>query len=84
MIRVTQSSGLLLCAGGVLVDAAWFQKVEEKISSLETRMAVAERDISAITNTLHKIDSNTTWIVRLLIGGILMGIIAFIIKGGIA
>lgn len=65
------------------MDAAWVQKTEDKIASLETRMAVAERDISAITNTLSKIDSNTTWIVRLLVGGIVMGIIGFIIQGGI-
>jgi hypothetical protein len=64
------------------VDAAWIQKIENELSDLRTRLAVAERDISTIMSKLDKIDSNTTWIVRLMIGGILMAIIGFMIQGG--
>ena len=64
------------------MNEQWVQKVENELSDLKTRVAVAERDISTIMNKLDKIDSNTTWIVRLLSGAIIMLILGFIFKGG--
>lgn len=58
------------------------QKIEQDISDLKTRLAVAERDISVIMKKLDKIDSNTTWIVRLLVGGFVVAILGFVIRGG--
>lgn len=50
---------------------------DEKWSNMEKRLSGIEEDISGVQETL-------TWIMRLVIGGIIAGIIAFMLKGGFA
>lgn len=50
---------------------------DERWSHMEKRLDGIEKDIGSIQGTL-------TWIMRIVIGGILMGVVAFLIKGGFA
>lgn len=43
-------------------------KLGERVTSLETRTAVNERDIHSIMTKLDKMDNNITWVLRLVIG----------------
>jgi tetrahydromethanopterin S-methyltransferase subunit G len=60
-----------------------FDQLSKRVAKLETRVTVAERDIQDINKKLDKIDQNTTWILRLIIGAFIMAIITIVIKGGI-
>lgn len=48
--------------------------LEDRVGKIEERMAVAENDIKDIKEDLKQIKDNTTWILRLLIGGIVTGV----------
>lgn len=56
--------------------------LEGKVGNLETRVAVAESNIAEIKKDIGGIKDNTTWILRLVIGGLVMAVIAFLISGG--
>lgn len=65
-----------------------YLKAEQKeimrdIRNLETRTIINEKDISSINKQLEKINLNTTWILRIVISAIVMGILGLILKGGI-
>lgn len=53
------------------------------ISDIKTRLAVAENNIQDIKVDLGSIKSNTTWIIRLIIGAIVLAVIGFIMQGGL-
>jgi septal ring factor EnvC (AmiA/AmiB activator) len=59
------------------------EKLEQRVSSLETRIAVAETNIKDIKADLDSIKNNTTWILRLVLGAIIMALIGLVIKGGV-
>lgn len=48
---------------------------DERWLHMEQRLGAIEKDIGGIQDTL-------TWIMRIVIGGILLGIVTFLIKGG--
>ena len=56
---------------------------ETRLTSLETRTAVAAEESRQIRADLSDIKGSLTWITRLVIGGILAGVVAFIISGGL-
>ncbi|MDA2095453.1 hemolysin XhlA family protein [Bacillus thuringiensis] len=56
--------------------------MQRDIRSLETRTTVNEKDIVNINKQLEKISANTTWILRLIVGGIIGAAITFLMKGG--
>ena len=58
--------------------------VEKDVNDLKTRVAVAESSIKEIKADVSDIKGNTTWILRILVGGLVGGAIAFIISGGMA
>jgi hypothetical protein len=67
------------------MDTAMESKVrtlENKVIGLEIRVAVAESNIKEMKEKLGKIDSNTSWTVRLVIGAILLSIINVVLNGG--
>ena len=49
---------------------------------VKTRLAVAESNIKDMREDISAIKSNTTWILRLIIGGIVGAVLSFIIQGG--
>ncbi|CAI8823403.1 XpaF1 protein [Bacillus pseudomycoides] len=56
--------------------------MQRDIRSLETRTTVNEKDIVNINKQLEKISANTTWILRIIIGAIVTGLIGLLLKGG--
>ncbi|MCQ6530601.1 hemolysin XhlA family protein [Bacillus mycoides] len=57
--------------------------MQRDIRNLETRTTVNEKDIANINKLLDKIGANTTWILRIIIGAIVAGLLGLLIKGGI-
>lgn len=53
-----------------------------EIKSLEIRTTGNEKDIINITKQLDKIGANTTWILRLIVGGLVLAALNFFLKGG--
>ncbi|AHA73847.1 hypothetical protein P4G85_28815 [Bacillus cereus] len=51
--------------------------------NLDTRITINEKDISTINEQLGKIHLNTTWILRIVIGTIVTGVLGVLFKGGI-
>ncbi|MDZ5478248.1 hemolysin XhlA family protein [Bacillus thuringiensis] len=59
------------------------KEIMRDIRNLETRTTINEKDISTINQQLEKISLNTTWILRIVIGAIVMAVLGFLLKGGI-
>ena len=57
-------------------------KLEADMVDVKTRLAVAESNIKDMREDISAIKSNTTWILRLIIGGIVGAVLSFIIQGG--
>jgi len=50
---------------------------------VKTRLAVAESNIKDMREDIGTIKNNTTWILRLIVGGIVGAVLSFIIRGGV-
>ncbi|NOG29052.1 hemolysin XhlA family protein [Lysinibacillus fusiformis] len=59
------------------------ERLETDMTDVKTRLAVAESNIREIREDIGGIKDNTTWILRLLIGGLVGAMLTFIIKGGL-
>ncbi|MCU5431387.1 hemolysin XhlA family protein [Bacillus cereus] len=57
------------------------KEIQRDIKNLESRILINERDILTINKQLEKISANTTWILRLIIGGLLTGLLSILMKG---
>ncbi len=53
-----------------------------RLRVLETQQAVADTRAENIKESLDKIQEGQRWLIRLVIGGIAAGVIAFLIRGG--
>lgn len=62
----------------------WRRSIEKRLQSLELRNAVDEVHRTNVENRLGSIEDTLKWLVRLIIGALLMGAIAYTLKGGIA
>ena len=58
-------------------------KAEDRITSLETRVAVAESNIKDVKEDISSIKNNTTWILRIIIGVLITGLLGLLLKGGV-
>jgi hypothetical protein len=58
-------------------------KLESDMVDVKTRLAVAESNIKDIREDISSIKNNTAWIIRLIIGAIIMAVLGFISSGGI-
>jgi uncharacterized membrane protein len=61
------------------MDDQWKGSVEMRLTQLETRVAVAENNIDTINKKLDKIESNTTWLLRIVIGAIILAILGLVV-----
>lgn len=64
-------------------DKERLDKLEVDMIDVKTRLAVAESNIEEMSRRLEKIDNNTSWTVRLLVGGFIMAVLNLILKGGV-
>lgn len=58
-------------------------KLEHDMVDVKTRLAVAESNIKDMREDIHTIKGNTTWILRIIIGAIISGLLGLLLKGGI-
>ncbi len=58
------------------------KEIRLEVKSLEIRTTGNEKDIININKQLDKISANTTWILRLIVGGIIGAALTFLMKGG--
>jgi len=65
-------------------DKQRISSLEGRVNAIETRVAVAESNIAEIREDIAGIKDNTTWILRLIIGGLIAAAIAFLVGGGFA
>jgi hypothetical protein len=56
--------------------------IESRVARIETMQAVADALGKTIESRLGKIEDTLTWLVRLIIGAMIMAILAFMISGG--
>jgi predicted nucleic acid-binding Zn-ribbon protein len=57
--------------------------LRDDMVDVKTRLAVAEANIKDMREDISAIKNNTTWILRLIIGGIVGALLTFIIRGGV-
>ena len=53
-----------------------------RLTKLETHTAVAAERAEHIQKSLDKLENGQSWLIRLVLGGIVMGALAFLISGG--
>ncbi|MEL6570373.1 MAG: hemolysin XhlA family protein [Pseudomonadota bacterium] len=59
-------------------------RLETRISALETQSAIDDVHRENVGIRLGHIEDTLKWLVRLVIGGLLMAAIAFVMQGGLA
>lgn len=59
------------------------QRLESDMVDVKTRLAVAESNIKDMREDIGTIKNNTTWILRLIVGGIVGAVLSFVLRGGI-
>ena len=58
--------------------------VESRLAQVETKNAVDEVHRQNVEQRLRNIESGQTWLIRLVIGGIVAAAMAFVISGGLS
>ena len=62
----------------------WVQTVERRLADTEMQLAVEEVHRANVGGRLSAIEDTLKWLVRLVIGGVLMGVLAILLQGGLA
>ncbi|MEJ6401697.1 pseudouridine synthase [Yoonia sp. 2307UL14-13] len=66
------------------MDSEWIEAVDRRLTALETRNAVDEVHRSNVSDRLGAIEDTLKWLVRLIIGGLLMAALTYAVQGGLA
>lgn len=66
-----------------MTDDEWKRSIEARLAALETRNAVDDVHRINVENRLTSIEDTLTWLVRLVMGAIIMAAIAYALKGGL-
>ncbi|SEW15081.1 hypothetical protein SAMN04488515_1292 [Cognatiyoonia koreensis] len=61
----------------------WVEKIERRLAVIETRNAVDAVHRDNVTDRLVAIEDTLKWLVRLIIGGLLLGGLTFALQGGL-
>jgi hypothetical protein len=61
-----------------------FRTIEDRVAKLETNTAVIRADQKHISQGVDEIKDNVKWLMRLVIGALVLAGIAFLVNGGIA
>lgn len=64
------------------MDNDWIVIIERRIIALETRNAVDEVHRDNVSDRLGAIEDTLKWLVRLIIGGLLMAGLTYAVQGG--
>lgn len=60
------------------------ETVDRRLTAIETRNAVDEVHRSNVSDRLSAIEDTLKWLVRLIIGGLLMAALTYAVQGGLA
>lgn len=60
-----------------------FSQLDRRVDGLEVRQTRTETRTDHLEQKLDKIESNTNWILRLIIGAFITAVIGLVLKGGI-
>ena len=61
----------------------WIERVEHRLASLETQNAVAAVHQGNVAERLTAIEDTLKWLMRLVVGGLILGLITYVIQGGL-
>ena len=64
------------------MDNEWHSKVEKRLIALETRNAVDEVHRLNVTERLTAIEDILKWLVRLMVGGLILAGLTYALNGG--
>lgn len=74
-----------------MTEPEWRSSVDRKLTDIEKRLYALERTDAVGNVNMHnvevrldKIESTLTWLVRLIIGAILLALVGFLVGGGFA
>ncbi|RDC74335.1 pseudouridine synthase [Rhodovulum sp. 12E13] len=67
-----------------MTEADWRLQAERRLNALETRTAVDEVHRAMVEKRLHSIEDTLKWLVRLVIGSLVLGVIGVALRGGFA
>ena len=74
-----------------MTEPEWRAGVDRKLTDIDKRLfalektdAVGNVNMRNLETRLDKIENTLVWLVRLIIGAILLAMIAFLVKGGFA
>ncbi|EEL51586.1 MULTISPECIES: hypothetical protein [Bacillus cereus group] len=59
------------------------KEIRKEMCNIEQRITVNEKDISALSGRVEKISTNIIWLLRIVVGAVIMGILGLIINGGV-
>ncbi|SFS12765.1 hemolysin XhlA family protein [Yoonia litorea] len=65
------------------MQTEWSERAERRIAALEVRNAVDTVHRENVSDRLTAIEDTLKWLVRLIVGGLLMGVLAFVLQGGL-
>jgi hypothetical protein len=66
------------------MESNWSEQVDQRLRKLETRNAVDEVHRDNVATRLSAIEDTLKWLVRLMIGGMLMAAVSYAVQGGFA
>lgn len=64
------------------MNEGWIDEIERRIIALETRNAVDDVHRTNVADRLSAIEDTLKWLVRLIIGGLLMAAVTYAVQGG--
>lgn len=64
------------------MNEEWTKQVDQRLSALEQRDAVSEVHRTNLITRLDAIEDTLKWLVRLIIGALVLGVIGYALKGG--
>ena len=56
------------------------EKIETWRTETNTRLAIVETDVKTVKEKLNKIESNTTWLLRIVVGAVIIGMLSLILQ----
>lgn len=63
-------------------DELWAREIDRKVMELDTRKLVDEVHRAAVERRLAFLEDSLKWIVRIIIGAIITGVVAYAFRGG--
>ncbi|WP_255288208.1 hemolysin XhlA family protein, partial [Bacillus thuringiensis] len=59
------------------------EEAKQDVQDIQVRLAVVESKVAKIEENIEKILSNTNWLVKSIVGGMIAALLAFLLKGGL-